>query len=532
MGIFFDMQTPEIEQLDREIKERKEKQIRELQEMEEERTRMAEFFVPGTTTSREDFQNPEDIYKAAKLEEIAIPRNSLDGVISDRIVNLTNLAILDLRVNQLRGVLPLDFGKLSKLKILYLPLNNFEGSLPPSLMNCTNLIQLSLGGNHLQGDISTLNFSKLSQLTKLDLLSNNLNGSLPMSLYSCKSLKAIRLGANDIEGQIEPEILSLKSLSFLSISYSRLRNITKAMNILMHSKSLTFLAFQFSYVADEESPADFGIADFDDGFQRLENLELSGWPIPSQLGNLPRLFNVDFSSNRIGKINHHPDFELPVLDTTDGLIGQPHVQVIFFLSTGDILGTQQPAYMEVYLLKSANWIVSVAWGLSTTTSPAGNIPRQISNLKDLNYLDLSENHLSGQISSSLTSLINFLSFFNVSYNNLEGRIPTGTQIQGFDVSAFEGNAKVCGFPLPNECHSVKGFDDQDMDDEHKIPSFYFYIPGAGIGFIVGFWGVTGSLIFKKTWRYAYFRFLDKVQDMFCVLIVLRINKMKRRVNAS
>ncbi|PRQ25893.1 putative non-specific serine/threonine protein kinase [Rosa chinensis] len=200
-------------------------------------------------------------------------------------------------------------------------------------MKCTNLIELNLLGNQFQGDISTLNFSKLSQLTRLDLLSNNLNGSMPISLYSCKSLKAIRLGGNYIEGQIQPEILSLKSLSFLSLSYNRLSNITNAMNILRHSKSLIFLSFAFSYVADEESPADFGIADFD-GFQSLRVLDLSGcnltgempaWlsklknlavlhlysnkitgPVPSQLGTLPRLFiyiwvqtelQVNFQSN-------------------------------------------------------------------------------------------------------------------------------------------------------------------------------------------------------------------------------------------
>ncbi|KAL6196503.1 hypothetical protein ACLB2K_032118 [Fragaria x ananassa] len=189
---------------------------------------------------------PEDIYNIAKLEEFAMPFNSLDGVIGDGIVNLTNLAILDLHVNQLRGKLPLGFG------------------------------------NQFHGDISALNFSKLTQLTILDLLSNNLNGSLPMSLYSCKSLKAIRLGINDIEGQIHPEILSLKSLSFLSISHSRLSNITKAMNILKHSKSLVFLSFVFSFKADEESPADFGITHFE-GFQSLRFLNLRGCNLAGEI---------------------------------------------------------------------------------------------------------------------------------------------------------------------------------------------------------------------------------------------------------
>ncbi|XP_004296287.1 PREDICTED: receptor-like protein 2 [Fragaria vesca subsp. vesca] len=417
---------------------------------------------------------PEDIYNIAKLEEFAMPFNSLDGVIGDRIVNLTNLAILDLHVNQLRDMLPLNFGNLTKLKLLLLHWNNLEGFLPPSLMNCTNLIELNLLGNQFQGDISTLNFSKLTQLAILDLLSNNLNGSLPMSLYSCKSLKAIRRGINDIEGQIQPEILSLKSLSFLSISHGRLSNITKAINILKHSKSLVFLSFVFSFEADEESPADFGITHFE-GFQSLRFLNLRGCnlasEIPKWLSKVKNLAVLSLADNKITgsvpKLRHNSFYgSIPVE------IGQLDRLQSLWLNHNNF---------------------------------TGNIPTQISDLKNLNALQLSENHLSGHIPSSLSSL-NFLSNFNVSFNNLEGQIPKGTQIQGFDVSAFEGNPKLCGCPLPNECHANKGLDDQDMDNNYKHRTPWFYVP-AGLGFVVGFWGV---------W------FIDFQQDMeICLLPIHR-----------
>ncbi|XP_050369396.1 receptor-like protein 2 [Argentina anserina] len=512
---------------------------------------------------------PQDIYKVARLEDIALPFNSLDGVIEDRLSNLTNLVILDLQVNQLRGVLPLNFGSLSKLKLLLLHWNNLEGSIPPSLMNCTNLVELNLLGNKLQGDISGLNFSKLTQLTVLDLLSNKLNGSLPMSLYSCKSLKAIRLGINNIEGEIQPEILSLKSLSFLSISHSRLSNITKAMNILRHSKSLVFLSFLFSFEAGEESPADFGIVDFDGGFQNLVFLNLRGcnlagkmpaWlsklknlavlsladnkitgPIPSQLGTLPRLFHVDFCSNRIegefpkqllglpmlvSKSNqsaHQDDvyLELPVFNTGKQYRSLSYFPRMLRLMHNDLHGSIPIEIGHLDRLQGL-WL--------SNNSLSGSIPTQISNIKDLNSLQLSENHLSGEIPSSLNSL-NFLSALNVSYNNLEGRIPKGTQIQGLNASAFEGNPKLCGLPLPNECQASNKIDDQDVDnnEEHGIP--WFYVP-TGLGFIIGFWGVCCSLIFFKAWRYAYFRFIEKVQDMLYVMIVVRVNKMKRRVSAG
>ncbi|BBH01650.1 hypothetical protein Prudu_011982 [Prunus dulcis] len=219
---------------------------------------------------------PEDIYNATKLEELALALNSLYGAISDRIVNLTNLAILDLYYNQLSGVLPLNFGKLSKCLA------------PPSLMNCTNLIEIHLASNNLEGDISTLNFSKLSELSKIDLMINEFIGILPISLYSCRSLKAIRLSGNCIEGQIQAEILSLKSLSFLSLGFDRLTNVTDPMKILMSCTSLPYSSLRIPLKLTGQIPVWLSkLKNLE--ILHLENNQITG-PIPSWLGTLPILF--------------------------------------------------------------------------------------------------------------------------------------------------------------------------------------------------------------------------------------------------
>ncbi|CAL9017026.1 unnamed protein product [Prunus brigantina] len=61
---------------------------------------------------------------------------------------------------------------------------------------------------------------------------------------------------------------------------------------------------------------------------------------------------------------------------------------------------------------------------------------------------------------------------------------------------------------------------------HQLPWFYIFFV---LGFIVGFWGVCGSLIIIKTWRYAYFRFIDNLQDKVYVMVTVRINLMKKRL---
>ncbi|CAL8150813.1 unnamed protein product [Prunus armeniaca] len=515
---------------------------------------------------------PEDIYNATKLEEIALPLNALRGAISDKIVNITNLAIIDLYFNQFSGELPFNLGKLSKLKFVTLDFNNLKGALPPSLMNCTNLVELRLGSNNLEGDISMLDFSRLSQLTKLDLRYNNFTGMFPVSLYSCRSLKAIRLSGNHLEGEIQTEIISLKSLSFLSLGYNRFTNLTSAMKILMSCKSLQALMLTGSFKG-EGMPSDDDMVDFD-GFQnlrvlglvdsnltgqipvwlsKLRNLEILDLslnqmtgPIPSWLGTLPRLFFISLGHNRISgefpkqlcrlpRLLYDPiapqvdqlEFDLPIIGgITKNHIFPPYklsfIAAAIDLSNNNIIGDIPT---EIGQLQLPRWL------FLNSNNFSGVIPDQISNLKNLEVLDLSTNHLSGEIPLSLANL-NFLKDFNVSYNSLQGPIPTGTQLQSFNASAFEGNPKLCGAPLPNKCGLNKGIDvdnknNKDVDNGlHQLPWFYIF---TTLGFIVGFWGVYGSLIINKTWRYEYFRFIDNLQDRLHVIITVYMNTMNRRL---
>ncbi|XP_021812084.1 receptor-like protein 2 [Prunus avium] len=491
---------------------------------------------------------PEDIYNATTLEEITLPSNAIRGDIKEEIVNLINLTILDLYLNQLSGMLPMNIGKLSKLKFMLLHSNNLKGSLPPSLVNCTNLEQLNLGSNNLEGNLSMLDFSKLSHLSKLDVVSNHFTGVFPTSLYSCKSLKALRLSLNDLDGRIEPEILSLKSLSFISLSGSRLSNITGAMNILMRCKSLKVLILSNNFVG-EEMPNGDGMVDVD-GFQNLGILSfrgceltgsLPGWlsklkklevldmsfnritgSVPSWLGTSPSLFHINLGNNRISGELPKQLYELPMLlsEQTAAQVEHTYLELPFFVKPASDAYVLQYSSLSFFPPAIYLYNNSINGSIPTEISQlillrtldlshnnvGGNIPDEFSSLEMLETLDLSMNHLSGEIPASLTSL-NFLSSLNVSYNNLEGPIPKGTQLQSFDVSAYEGNPKLCGAPLWNDCPLING-NSQDVETKHQIPWFYTSVL---LGFIVGFGGLCGPLMLKKTWRDAYFQFLNNVQ---------------------
>jgi hypothetical protein len=105
---------------------------------------------------------------------------------------------------------------------------------------------------------------------------------------------------------------------------------------------------------------------------------------------------------------------------------------------------------------------------------------------------------------------------NLSFNNLEGKIPLGTQIQSFDPSTYVGNSGLCGSPLINHCPEdvispTRSHEKHVTDeDEDKLITFGFYV-SLGLGFFVGFWGVCGTLVIKTSWRHAYFQFFKNMK---------------------
>ncbi|KAK9127416.1 hypothetical protein Syun_016213 [Stephania yunnanensis] len=160
----------------------------------------------------------------------------------------------------------------------------------------------------------------------------------------------------------------------------------------------------------------------------------------------------------------------------------------------------------------------------------GRIPEKIGSMQILEVLDLSRNQLSGSIPPSISAL-NSLNHLNLSNNNLSGRIPSGNQLQTLpDPSIYAGNPGLCGAPL-KDCAThpdIHGLDHEE-DKEGWLPFFI----SMSIGFVVGFWSVCGSLLLNKSWRYAFFRFIDDMTIIpVCVVVKARSFRLGRNRNAQ
>ncbi|KAG6585168.1 Protein NSP-INTERACTING KINASE 3, partial [Cucurbita argyrosperma subsp. sororia] len=109
---------------------------------------------------------------------LGLPSQSLSGLLSPGIGNLTKLESVLLQNNDISGPIPASIGKLENLHTLDLSNNVFSGQIPSSLGDLNKLNYLRLNNNSLTGPCPD-SLSKVEGLTLVDLSYNNLSGSLP-----------------------------------------------------------------------------------------------------------------------------------------------------------------------------------------------------------------------------------------------------------------------------------------------------------------------------------------------------------------
>lgn len=367
---------------------------------------------------------------------------------------------------------------------------------------------LHLSNNSISGDISnvTLNSSYVEldrnnftgglphislMAGHVDLSYNTFSGSIPHGWENMKSLYHVNLWSNRLSGEVLLDLSSLKQLKVMNLGKN-----------------------EFCGTIPIKMPQNIEVV-----ILRANQFEGN---IPAQIFNLSSLFHLDLAHNKLsGSIPQCVYNMTPMITGTSGYIagfqmnlftkgGEYEYPFYFLRQTVDLSANNLSGEIPMELFR----LVQVQTLNLSHNNLSGTIPKVIGGMKNLESLDLSNNKLSGKIPQSMT-LLNFLSFLNLSYNDFIGKIPLGTQLQSFDASSYTENRELCGAPLKKcikeEEENLKNANPSTGNEDPLIESLYL---GMGVGFVVGFWGLGGSLFIIRRWRHTYYQFLDRVTRAF------------------
>ncbi|XP_050157603.1 receptor-like protein EIX2 [Malus sylvestris] len=414
----------------------------------------------------------------ANYPEVHLSSNQIEGSISFLCASAaTHLSFLNLSYNYLSGELPKCLTHLGNLVMLDLSSNALSGKIPSTIGSLFGIETLKLRSNEFVGELP-LSLKNCTSLVVLDLADNQLSGSIPKWLgASFQNLVILMLSSNHFNGSLPLQLCDLIYIQILDVSVNNISGgipncLKKLTTLAQKGNSSLTVGHSYAIYTDQHLGQEL----------IYEDDEIFIWKGSMQVyrNTLGLVRSIDFSSNRL---------------------------------TGEIPREISHLVGLVSLNLSRNQLT-------------GQITPDIGKLESLDSLDLSRNHIDGRIPTSLAR-ISRLGVLDLSHNNLIGKIPTGTQLQSFDPSFYDGNPQLCGPPLKKPCDIEETGPDQVRNEEDKdgqLIRYGFYI-SMGLGFFVGFWGVCGSLIFIREWRYTYFKFLNSLNDWLYVRVVLIKRKL-------
>ncbi|KAF5949375.1 hypothetical protein HYC85_011368 [Camellia sinensis] len=364
-----------------------------------------------------------------KLELLTLDWNSFNNTILPCLGVLSSLKTLSLSGNSLNGSIDVrGLDGLKHIQHLYLDYSSIDKSFLYNVGVMSSLRVLTLRGIRFNGSLPDQGWSKLSYLQELDLSENGFNGTLPSCFGDLTSIRLLDLSLNQFTGNIAlSPLTNLTTIEFLFLSYNNFEIPPSFVSFFNHSKLKVLLGDNNRLGDQIESQT------WTPRFQ-LQVFSLSncgsnkpGMKLPQFLFYQYDLRIVDLSNNTL--VGTFPvwllknNTRLEVLTLRKGHLKGPFLlpscpsPFVFSIDISDNhLEGQIPTNIGLIFpnLRHLNMSTNLFEGYITIFS---------GDMHSLEVLDLSNNNLSGQIPEHLTIRFPYLGFLKLSNNNLSGLMP-------------------------------------------------------------------------------------------------------------
>ncbi|GJN12465.1 hypothetical protein PR202_ga30744 [Eleusine coracana subsp. coracana] len=390
---------------------------------------------------------------APTLTSLNLSGNAFTGELPPAVFLLRRLEALDVSRNAFNGTFPDGIiAKLDALRVLDAFSNCFVGPLPRGLGALRRLGHLNLGGSYFNGSIPA-ELGSLRQLKFLHLAGNALSGNIPKELGQLTSLERMEIGYNTYNSSIPTEFGNLRKLQYLDIAVAGVTGpLPASLGALTNLQSLFLFKNKLTgTIPPHWSPhhhlrSSLQVLDLSDN-------ALAG-PIPSGLGDLTNLTTLNLMSNALSGtippcIGTLPNLEVLQLwnnSLTGRLppsLGAGSRRLVRVDVSSNALSGPVPASLCAgnrlarLILFNNRFDSAIPPSLAANCSSlwrvrlesnrfSGAIPAGFGGIKNLTYLDLSANALTGGgIPEDLVTSPS-IEYLNVSGNLVGGVLPNAT----------------------------------------------------------------------------------------------------------
>ncbi|PPD99056.1 hypothetical protein GOBAR_DD03913 [Gossypium barbadense] len=391
---------------------------------------------------------PNFLETSSRLVSLSLSGCNLNGHFPTGILLSPKIQSIDISFNpQLMGQLP-EFPANNALLSLSLYHTNFSGKLPESIGNLKFLKNLELSYCNFFGPIPS-SIANLSHLVNLLLAGNKLSGSIHSSLFTLPSLKNLYLGANQLVGKIDEfPNASSSSIERLYISYNYLTGpIPKSILQLPRLEVLEIGENSFSSLK----------LDMFVQLKNLKGLDLSNVSLLIESDNRSLTFpQLESLSLRLCNLTEFPEFikrqgKLVDLDLSNNHIHGVVPNWLWKSSLSSLdLSFNVIDFPKQLPLSDANFFFPMLRRLCLRSCNISAFPEFLKSQENLEYLELSNNKISGAIPNWVwKKSLRYLFLANNHLSSLDQLLPNQSSTSSQGSFIFDTSSNNLSGPIPN-----------------------------------------------------------------------------------